>query len=122
MKQARGGLRWEFVLVTAVLHVVLGLGLLWRKTWAHVATCAYCVFLLANSIAILARPAAVDQMLKAVQDADPFLAQSTANLPPSFFHYEMYGGAIFGIALTGAALYFLLTRREAYRMAWAARG
>ncbi|HEV2340287.1 MAG TPA: hypothetical protein VGS15_00645 [Candidatus Acidoferrales bacterium] len=118
----RGGLRWEFVLVTAILHVVLGLGLLWRKTWAHVTTCAYCVFLLANSIAIIVRPAALDQMLKAVQDADPFLAQSISNLQPTFFHYEMYGGAVFGIALAGTALYFLLTRREAYRMSWAAKG
>lgn len=118
----RGGSMWEYILVVACLHVALGLGLLWRKTWAHVTTCAYCVFLLVNSIAILARPAALDQMLKAVQDADPFLAQSIANLPTSFFHYEMFGGAIFGIALAGTALYFLLTRREAYRMSRAAKG
>lgn len=118
----RGGLRWEFVVAIACLHVVLGLGLLWRKMWAHVATCAYCVFLLANSIAILARPAALDQVLRAMQDADPFLAQSIAILPPSLFHYEMYGGAFLGIALAGAALYLLWTRREPYRVAGSAGG
>lgn len=113
---------WAYTLAATALHLVLGIGLLRRRMWAYLATGVYCVFLFANSAATMLRPSAADSFLKMMQEADPALGQASSNLPPEFFHYQMYAGAIFGMALAGVGLYFLWTRRAAYRAACAASG
>jgi hypothetical protein len=115
------GSMWAYMLTVAVLHLALGIGLLCRKWWAYFGTCGYCVFLFANAAATLLRRFPMDRFLVMMQQADPALARMNVTLPPAFMHYGMFVASLFGMALPIAALYFLWTRRGAYRAACAAR-
>ena len=113
---------WMYMCAVVIVHLTLGFGLVFRRSWAHPLTLMYCLFLLGNSAAAILRPSLIDRFMERVQQVDPAFAHANSILPRSFFHVTTSVGAILGLALILAALYFLWTRREAYRSTCAAKG
>lgn len=114
-----GGMGWVYMLAFGIVVLILGVGLLMRKEWAWVSSCVYCVFIIANGVATAFRPQVFDQIVGILRQVMPELAQLSMAVPG--MRAMFYGGMVFGIGLPIAALYFLWTRREAYRAACKAR-
>lgn len=114
------GSAWEFLLVTAAIDLVLGIGLLLRAKWAWLGSCIFCGFTMANLVVTELSPHYLDRMLQIMRQAIPEASQSYAEM----FGMRMgnYSTLVFGVGLPIVALYFLWTRREAYRTACAAKG
>ena len=74
---------------------------------------------MANSLATVVHPHIFDRMMEIVRHALPEFAQHFAEMPG--LHAAFYIGLVFGMALPLAALYFLWTRRAAYRAACPAK-
>jgi hypothetical protein len=113
------GSGWFYMLALGAVHLALGTGLLMRKWWALLATSAYCVFLIANSLASILRPHTYDRMIEILRQMTPDLAQIYTLIPGMRVAY--YFGMLFGLCLPMVGLYFLVTRRKAYREACAGK-
>ena len=117
--RGRGGL--VAIIVIAAIQLVLGIALLRRKTWSLDATVAYVVVVTLNGVLFLVSNSreAYFKVILSNYEAPP-------GLPPDFFPHLMRtivsSSMAFGILLNFVALYFLWTRREAYRLACEAKG
>lgn len=103
-----------------IIQLVLGIALLRRKLWSLNSTIAYAIFAILNALLFLATPARKIYLSTFLQNYPV-----PQGLPPDFMQQLMRvvfpWSLIFGIALNLVALYFLWTRREAYRTACAAK-
>lgn len=114
------GHAWIYMLTIGLAHLVIGVGLLTRKEWAWIWACAYALFMAANSLAFVVTPHSFDRMLAALRQTIPDLADMFTAM--AGFRSMYYAGMIPGLGLPIVALYFLWTRREAYRLACEAKG
>ena len=103
-------------IVIGALLLFLGIALLRRKPWSLDATIAYAVFATLNALLFLVSSSR-DAYFKIVLSS----YQAPTGLPPDFFPHTMRtivtGSMAVGILANLVALYFLWTRRGAYRAA-----
>jgi hypothetical protein len=102
-----------------IVQLVLGIGLLRRKFWSLDPTVAYVIFATVNALLFLLSQSREIYFAALVRNYP-----KTPGLPPDFMMHFMHAFfpfiMIFTVALNLVGLYFLFTRRAAYRAACAA--
>lgn len=106
--------------LTGIVELALGIALLKKKPWSLDAAIAFVIFGIFNALLFIVSPSR-DAYLNFFLQHE----QSTPNLPPDFIPRMMHAFMPlimgFSVAVSLVALYFLWTRRKAYRAACAVR-
>ncbi|HEV2314452.1 MAG TPA: hypothetical protein VGR94_04030 [Candidatus Acidoferrales bacterium] len=91
-------------------ELVLGIGLLRLKPWAHIGTIAFCVVFIVNGVLSAGSVGRVMQAFQAAMGG-PALPQ----FPPTAMRIVSIFGVTFALTLNSLAIYFLVSRGPAFK-------
>jgi hypothetical protein len=115
-----GGGVLVMVATMGALELILGIGLLRRRSWSLDGTVAFGVFGILNCLLFLVSPARAEYFRIALASYP-----SPPGAPPDMFlnlmHFVVLGSMGLGVVFNLVGLYFLVTRRKAFREACCAK-
>lgn len=114
---------WKLWLASALMlaaELIFGIALLRKQSWAIDATMAFVIFTVLNSLLFVISPAR-NAFLALIFQHYPMPAMASDPIFHHFMDILINGGFVLSVILSLVALYFLFTRRRAYRAVCALR-
>lgn len=119
-KMVEGWPAWVLLIVLALIQLIACIAVFKKRAWALDVLIAYAVFSLANLGALLIAPART-RFFQEITQRESLPPNVSANFMKGFFIVVFSMSIGFGAILGLIMLYFLLTRRRAFRTACAPR-
>jgi hypothetical protein len=116
----QGQIAWAYGVVFALAQISLCLAVLKRRAWALDGLIAFALFAATNSVLFAISPSR-KVFVDTIMQWEKFPPGVDASAIASFMNSVLPISMGFGVLLTGVMLYFLFTRRKAFRLACEAR-
>jgi hypothetical protein len=113
----RGPKATAYVLITAMLQIIIGIGLLKLREWARILAICYFAFLTLNALTMALAPGAQARYQEFQVELQNIIGAPTAAFgpTPTPMHVPVWFGVAFTLPLVAVGLWFLAASKSAFK-------